>query len=127
RYIYGFGFNVNYKTLSVGLLFQGAEGADRVLAGSSINPFRGEGGLGNLFGNIDDRWRADNPSENVFYPRLAYGSDKDGNTNNFQPSTWWKQDVSFLRLKTVQVSYNLPKEWANRARLRNAAIYFMGN
>lgn len=48
------------------------------------------------------------------------------NINNFQPSTWWVRDFSFLRLKTMQISYNLPKDWVNKVRLKNAAVYVMG-
>ena len=34
---------------------------------------------------------------------------------------------SFLRLKTMQISYNLPKDWVNKVRLKNAAVYVMGS
>ena len=124
--VYGFGFNVQYKSISLGILFQGTHGADRMLSGSSIYPFQGDGGGGNLFSNIADRWNAANPSQNVFYPRLAYGSDKADNINNFQPSTWWIKDVDFLRLKTFQASYDLPKKWVNKMGVKNTSIYVMG-
>lgn len=124
--VYGFGFNVGYKDLTVGLLFQGTHNAERLISGASIHPFEGNGGGGNLYTNISDRWTVDNPSQDVFYPRLAYGSDKDDNYNNFQPSTWWLKDMSFLRLKTLQISYNLPKAWVSKAHLKNAAVYMMG-
>lgn len=126
KIVYGFGFNTEYKQFSLGLLFQGTKDADRMLSGSSINPFKGDGGGGNLFSNISDRWTADNPRQDVFYPRLAYGSDQTSNINNFQSSTWWQKDVSFLRLKTMQVSYNLPKKWTKNASLKNASVYVMG-
>ncbi|TKC57261.1 TonB-dependent receptor [Pedobacter hiemivivus] len=125
--IYGFGFNVGYKALSIGLLFQGSENADRMVSGNSIQPFRGTGGGGNLYTNIKDRWMESNPRQDVFYPRLAYGDDQDGNTNNFQPSDWWIHDMSFVRLKTLQISYNLPKKWINAINIKNAAVYMMGN
>ena len=124
--VYGFGFTVGWKDLSVGMMFQGVAGAERVLNGSSINPFNGGGGSGNLYSNIDDRWTEENPDQNAFYPRLSYGSETTSNINNFQKSTWWVRNMNFLRLKTLQLSYNLPKPWVNKVHLKNAAVYVMG-
>ena len=104
--VYGFGFTVGWKDLSVGMMFQGVAGAERVLNGSSVNPFNGGGGSGNLYSNIGDRWTEDNPDQNAFYPRLSYGSETTSNINNFQKSTWWVRNMNFLRLKTLQISYN---------------------
>lgn len=124
--VYGFGFTVGWKDLSVGMMFQGVAGAERVLNGSSINPFNGGGGSGNLYSNIGDRWTEENPDQNAFYPRMSYGSETTSNINNFQKSTWWVRDMNFLRLKTLQISYNLPKPWVNKVHLKNAAVYVMG-
>ena len=124
--VYGFGFTVGWKDLSVGMMFQGVAGAERVLNGSSVNPFNGGGGSGNLYSNIGDRWTEDNPDQNAFYPRLSYGSETTSNINNFQRSTWWVRNMNFLRLKTLQISYNLPKPWVNKVHLKNAAVYVMG-
>ena len=87
--VYGFGFTIGWKDLSVGMMFQGVAGAERVLNGSSVNPFNGGGGSGNLYSNIGDRWTEENPDQNAFYPRLSYGSETTSNINNFQKSTWW--------------------------------------
>lgn len=125
-FVYGLGFNITWKNLMVGALFQGVAKAERILAGNSINPFIGGGGAGNLYSNIDDRWTEENPNQNVFYPRLSYGGETVDNQNNFQPSSWWVRDMSFLRLKTLQVSYNLPKHWSQTMKLNNAAVYIMG-
>lgn len=124
--VYGLGFTLVWKDLSLGMMFQGSQNAERLLSGSSIQPFNGGGGAGNLYGNIEDRWTEDNPDQNAFYPRLSYGGETSSNKNNFQPSTWWLRDMSFLRLKTMQISYNLPKDWVRKASLKNAAIYVMG-
>ena len=124
--VYGFGFTVGWKDLSVGMMFQGVAGAERVLNRSSVNPFNGGGGSGNLYSNIGDRWTEENPDQNAFYPRLSYGSETTSNINNFQKSTWWVRNMNFLRLKTLQISYNLPKPWVNKVHLKNAAVYVMG-
>ena len=87
QFVYGFGFSLQWKDLSIGMMFQGVQNAKRLLSGSSIQPFCGGGGSGNLYGNISDRWTEDNPNQNAFYPRLSYGGETADNQNNFQPST----------------------------------------
>ncbi len=123
--IYGFGFSASWKGFAISTLFQGTSNADRYLSGSGIYPFNGGGGLSNAFANVVDRWTPENPRQDVFYPRLAYGEDQ--NFNNTQPSSWWIEDVSFLRLKSAQLSYNLPKRLSQRLHLQNTAVYLIGS
>lgn len=121
---YGFGFNLQYKAWSLGMLFQGTAQANRFVGGI-VKPFNDTGG-GNVYANITDRWTEENPRHDVFYPRLAFGNDQAGNQNNFVNSTWWLKDMSFLRLKTLQLSYFLPREWTQKIGVNNASVYMMG-
>ncbi|MBD1363160.1 TonB-dependent receptor [Mucilaginibacter sp. ZT4R22] len=121
---YGVGFNVAYKGFNLGAFFQGTGHASRYISGNAIQPFATNGGISNAYANITDRWTEDNPSQDVFYPRLAYG---DGdNTNNTQHSSWWIKDVQFIRLKTLDVGYTFPKATFNKFGMSNARIYIMG-
>jgi len=122
--VYGFGFNVAYKGFNVGVLFQGLSQADRMLQGSAIIPFNGGGGLTNAYAIATDRWTPENPNPNAFYPRLAYGEAE--NKNNTQASSWWVKDVSFLRLKSAQIAYNLPDGFLRRLGIRNSSVYLQG-
>jgi TonB-linked SusC/RagA family outer membrane protein len=122
--VYGFGFNISYKGIALSTLFQGTANADIMLGGSGIFPFNGGGGLSNAFEKATDRWTPQNPSQDVFYPRLAYGEDQ--NFNNTLESSWWVKDMSFLRLKTAQLSYNLPKGFASKLHVKNASVYLIG-
>jgi TonB-linked SusC/RagA family outer membrane protein len=121
--VYGFGFNLTYKNFSIGALFQGIDNADRMLGGSAIMPFNSTDGS-NAFAVAADRWTPQNPNPTVFYPRLAYGSDM--NFNNTQQSSWWVKDVSFMRLKTAQIAYNLPTHLLKRVGVKNSSIYLQG-
>lgn len=134
---YGFGADFQWKNFSIGALFQGTAGADRMLSGTSILPFSGDGGIGNLYNNIENRAdkyiaKDENGQEyltnsNVFYPRLAYGGGQSANVNNFQTSTWWLKKVDFLRLKQFTISYQIPKRFVSKASLSNARVYMMGS
>lgn len=124
--IYGFGFNVTYKQFYFGAFFQGTEGADRVIEGDGIIPFSNSTGAerSNLFAIAESRWTEENPSDDVFYPRLGYGNSV--NTNNAVTSTWWVKDVDFIRLKTVDMGYNIPADKFKSTGLKSARIYFQG-
>ena len=120
--LYGFGFTLGYKNFSLSTLFQGAANVDYLLSGEGIMPFQQGMARGNLFSNIENRWSEENPNPNAFYPRLASGNIND----NFASSTWWVKNANYLRLKTIQVNYNLPKAWVSKLKLSSASIFVQG-
>lgn len=122
--VYGFGLSASYHGFAISTFFQGVANADIMLGGSGIFPFNGGGGLSNAYAIATNRWTPENPRQDAFYPRLAYG--EADNTNNTLESSWWVKDVSFLRLKSAQLSYNLPKSFTKKLSLNNAAIYLIG-
>jgi TonB-linked SusC/RagA family outer membrane protein len=121
---FGAGFNVVFKNLFLNAFFVGNINGKRYINGPAIQPFSTNGGISNAYLNITDRWTESNPSQNVFYPRLAYGNA--ANANNTAISSWWMKDMGFVRLKTVDLGYNLPKKILDKVRLSNAAVYFEG-
>ncbi|HMR91948.1 MAG TPA: TonB-dependent receptor [Chitinophagaceae bacterium] len=124
--IFGGGFNVSWKQFYIGAFFQGTSGADRLLSGDGIIPFNNSIGAerSNLLAIAKDRWTPENPNPNAFYPRLAHGNVE--NANNSVASTWWVKDIDFVRLKTIDFGYNLPKGSFSKLGLKNARIYIQG-
>jgi TonB-linked SusC/RagA family outer membrane protein len=124
--IYGLGVNLTWKNFYIGVFFQGVAGADRLLSGDGIIPFNNSTGpeRSNLFAIAEDRWTPENQNQHAFYPRLAYGNA--ANKNNAQTSSWWVKDISFMRLKTADFGYNLPKGTLRSIGLKNARIYVQG-
>ncbi|HCU45725.1 MAG TPA: TonB-dependent receptor [Sphingobacterium sp.] len=124
--VFGFGVNVSYKQFYVGAFFQGTSGAERLIGGDGIIPFNNSTGAerSNLYTIAEDRWTEENPLENPFYPRLAYGNA--ANKNNSAASTWWVKDVDFLRLKTMDIGYNFKKDFLQKINMKNARIYIQG-
>lgn len=122
--LYGFGFDLTYKKFSLGAFFQGQAKASIVLGGQSIQPFSGDGGTGNTYAVITDRWTPENPNQHAFYPRLAFGGPK--NANNNQVSTWWQKDASFVKLRTLKASYTFSKGTFQRIGIKSAYIYAIG-
>lgn len=123
KIVYGFGANMNYKDWDFAFFFQGNGKTDRIIGRSAyFLPGSGMGALGNMYENVDSRWTADNPQQNVFYPRLTAGQ----NENNQQSSTWWLKDMSMLRLKSIEVGYNIPKNAVRKMRLNGFRFYVRG-
>lgn len=120
--IYGFGSTVRYKFVDVGFFFQGAGRTWQILSGENWMPGSALGATGNIYSNIDDRWTPDNPNQIVFWPRLTYGV----NANNEQASTWWLKDMSFLRLKNVELGITLPRNWTKQAWIDRFRIFARG-
>ncbi|PKB15141.1 TonB-dependent receptor [Flavobacterium sp. 5] len=121
--VYGFGNTSKYKQFDFSFFFQGIAKSERIIGGSTFIPGSGEGTLGNIYGNYQDRWTEENPNQDVFYPRLSYGP----NINNALPSTWWKKDMSFGRLKSMEFGYSLKKNTAEKMRLQGLRVYVSGN
>ena len=119
--IYGFGANVRYKAFDLGVFFQGTGKTYQLLGGETWLPGSSLG-AGNIYSNIDDRWTPENPSQNVFWPRMG---DK-AVANNERASTWWLRDMSFLRLKNVEIGYTVPRIWTNKLGVRDCRIFARG-
>lgn len=120
--IYGVGFSLGWKNLSLTAMFQGAAHVDAMLSGEGVLPFTQGSGRGNLLSNITDRWTEENPRQDAFYPRLSIGTIN----MNYEESTWWLKNTNYLRLKNVELSYTLPDRWMKRIHLENARIFLQG-
>lgn len=124
--VYGIGFNLQYKNFYIGVFFQGVAGADRLISGDGIIPFNNSTGAerSNLFAIAEDRWTPENPNPNAFYPRLAYGNS--ANKNNAVASSWWVKNIDFVRLKTADLGYSLPKSLLKTIGFKTGRVYVQG-
>ncbi len=123
---YGFGLTSRYKNFDVSLFFQGQQGATMQMEGQSIHAFDGDGGRGNLYSVVTNRWTNENNNPYAQFPRLSYGSSNIGQANNTQRSTWWQRDVDFMRLKTAEIGYNIPEELISKINISNVRVYMRG-
>lgn len=120
---YGFSFTVNYSRFYASIFFEGVQGADREITDNARSPFSGSDD-NNIYALATDRWTEDNHATHPFYPRLGYGAS--ANANNNVTSTWWIKDISFIRLKTIDIGYNLPNKMFKRVGFKDAQIFFEG-
>ncbi len=72
----------------------------------------------------DNRWNADfNDNADALYPRLSSTS----NANNYQYSTFWQRDRSYLKLRNIELYYNFNKNLLKKTGFINGAkVYVRG-
>lgn len=121
--VFGFGANLRYKAVDFGFFMQGIGNSYRIIGGANFIPGSANGSMGNMYTNVDDRWTVENPSQDVFYPRLSNFQ----SANNNMTSTWWLRDMNFLRLRNVEVGYSLPTRLLDRIQVRNLRVFARGN
>lgn len=116
---YGITPELNWKGFNVSLFFQGA-------AMSSINirqfmtvPFENNGS-NTAYEYFDNRWTPDN--QGARYPRATPSP----YANNTQNSDWWTVSSSYLRLKTMTISYDIPKTTMSKIGVNGIRVFYTG-
>jgi TonB-linked SusC/RagA family outer membrane protein len=112
----GLSNNFTYKGFDLNVFLQWSYGNDVFNA----NRWYLEGGspanLGiNMLASYADRWTPDNPSNTLYRVGGTNG------TRTFSSRTL--EDGSFLRLKTVQLGYNVPAALTSKLKLKNLRVY----
>ncbi|HTG57503.1 MAG TPA: hypothetical protein VL943_14600, partial [Niabella sp.] len=120
--VYGFGINLRFRAIDFGVFFQGAGNTYRILGGDNWLPGSSGGAAGNILTNVDSRWTTENPSQDVFWPRLSSNV-----ANNSLASTWWLRDMSYLRLRNIELGYSLPKTWIEKIGMTNFRLFARGS
>lgn len=120
--VYGFGFSLGYKNFDLSAFFQGQTNVAFNIDASSTTPFNNQTQLLQVY--ADSHWSEDNQNVYALYPRFSTYV----HPNNAVGSTWWERDGTFLRLKTLEFGYTLPKKWALQKKLRidNCRFYVNG-
>lgn len=116
----GFQSDLTWKNLSLSMLFSYAIGG-KLYNNDKIQMMSVKGGNGSSMSeDMLNRWTPENRYTDI--PRLSYDQ-----TSYFtSSSSRWLVNRSFLRLKTVTLSYTLPQRWIHFATLKDANIFIQG-
>jgi len=91
-------------------------------------PFQNNGALLQNF--ADDSWHHTNlfdlnsPWVSGKYPALRFNDNSLSNYN--KDSTFWLHNVSYLRARTIELGYTLPKKWMEKVKIQSARVYVNG-
>lgn len=122
--IYGIGASAQWNGFDFNVHLQGAGKSSFCIWGATVYPFS-EGDWGNVLTDVVESgyWSlGKNEDPNAKYPRLNWQH----NTNNERSSTYWLRDGSYLRLKTLEFGYTLPKSVTRVIKTNNIRIFFIG-
>jgi len=116
----GASINLGYKAFDLSILFQGAMGGLQYIGQTE------SGDIGNyLKYAYDNRWTIDNPSSTE--PRLANRNNTYyTNFDNAGANTYFLRSNNYLRLKNIELGYNLPSEIGSKVGLGNFRVYVNG-
>ncbi|WP_335695417.1 TonB-dependent receptor [Spirosoma montaniterrae] len=114
-FMYGFNVNVGYKNFRLDLLGQGVQGNqifNYVKYWTDFPTFAGNRSRRML----EQSWRPGSTNAVLPLPRSS-------DNINSNPSTYFLENGSFLRLRNIQLTYTLPKTVFSRLNLSNANVY----
>nr|WP_295867881.1 TonB-dependent receptor [uncultured Chitinophaga sp.] len=122
---YGLALNASYKGIDVSLLFAGAGNFNVNYNGVLQNPFWNNA---NSYAYFTDRWHR----EDIYDPNSPWVPGKfpatiiSGNPNNRLTSSFWLQKGTYLRLKTVQIGYAIPKKILAKSGIKSLRFFASG-
>ncbi|HLN54951.1 MAG TPA: TonB-dependent receptor [Bacteroidales bacterium] len=116
--IFGMNIGANYKGFDLTMLWQGAGAVSMYLESEMASPFFNGA---KIYKEQLDYWTPDNT--NASFPRLT----PTPTTNNQQVSSFWVKDGTYLRLKTLELGYTIPKTIVGRAGIKSLRVYFSGS
>src|SRR5690606_17103333 len=113
--IFGFRFGVDYKGFDLQILGQGSLGND-IMNIAKIDMKSGVGWYNAPRELLQEAWSETNPSQSQF--RISAN-----NQNNLQISDWLVEDGSYLRIKSLQLGYSLPKDLIPGLQLERLRVW----
>jgi TonB-linked SusC/RagA family outer membrane protein len=117
KFTYGLTNTVTYKGITLMIFLEGSKGNDMLNA----SRFDTEGMTDpkNQTTTVLRRWKQAGDVTDV--PRARWG-----NTNNSRISDHFIEDGSYMRIKTLTVSYDIPKNLTEKVQIQNLRVYFTG-
>ncbi len=111
--------SVSWKGIDLSVLFQGSAGRKDFWINAYNNVNFGNQRYASTWDHWYNAWSWEN--RNGSWPRLNGNSSTD--SGNRSESTFWLDNMAYLRMKNLQVGYNLPKRWLQRIKLDNLRVY----
>jgi len=113
-HLFSLGNNLSYKGFELGIYLQGVAG-NKIFNANNID-LTGMSAAYNQSSEVLKRWTGEGTSNAI--PRAVFG---DPSQNN-RISDRFVENGSYLRLKTISLAYNFPKQWLKALTIENARL-----
>ncbi len=125
-FAYGLILGANYKGLSLNVLLQGASRFSINISGSARNMFSNFSTP--LTYHYDLRWQPaeDNPGENVNPNAQLPAATISPGANNARNSDFYRYDVTYLRLKNINLGFDIPQRITSKVGINHLQLYVAG-
>ena len=122
--MFGIPFGFQYKNLDFSVLLQGATKSSILLNGAAVFDFPQfeQDKIGRVKKMHLDRWTPETAAT-AKYPALHYGTHDNNKNGN---SSLFLYDASYLRLKNVEIGYNVSPKLLRKFHVQQARIYVQG-
>ncbi len=122
---YGITLGAAWKGIDLSLNLQGAAGVYTQYSGVLAQPLAFDGGALEQFMN---RWHPVDPEADYFDPATEWvpGYYPVTSTDIRPEGTATIQNAAYLRLKTLEIGYTLPRKWLARVGVKDLRVYFSG-
>lgn len=117
KFIYGLNSNMTYKNFDLSVFVQGSKGNDIYSLSMAAQTMDFGQGLNTLREVLNSNWTVENT--NTMYPKIS-------RTSSTMMSDRFVYDGSYLRLKNVQLSYNVPSVWLGEKAIKRLQFYVSG-
>ncbi|RZJ64075.1 MAG: SusC/RagA family protein, partial [Flavobacterium sp.] len=127
RYLYGVNLGADWHNFSFSVFFQGV-GKQQWYPSTETEMFWGQ--YNRPYNNIPtfhlgNMWTPQNTD--AYFPRtMSRAASSNTNRTLGVAQTRYLQNVAYVRMKNLQVGYNLPSKWINRIGMRSAKVFFSG-
>ena len=122
--VFGIPFGFQYKNFDFSVLLQGATKSSILLNGAAVFDFPQfeQDKIGRVKKMHLDRWTPETAAT-AKYPALHYGTHDNNKNGN---SSLFLYDASYLRLKNVEIGYNVSPKLLRKFHVQQARIYVQG-
>lgn len=121
---FGLPITLQYKGFDFSLLFQGALNSSILLKDAAVWDFPtfDQDKLGSVRPLHMGRWTPET-AQTATYPALHIGNSENNKNSN---SSLFLYDAKYLRLKNIEIGYNLPKDLIRKIGLNQLRVYAQG-